>query len=154
GDVDARIGQRQSRARRADETRVAGAGVGSLRVLDRYRGEIDSGDLGRGLREERGAVAFPARHIEHALAGHRPRGEVVAMPVLDPDLAAHARHEALAGEFELAHSSDTPRRASARASQGRGSARRARSRWRRAKVAAILATSGSGSETRSPCWRL
>ena len=52
-------------------------------------------------REERAAIALAAGDVEHVATGDERRGEMVAMPVLVPDLAGDAGDEALAGEFEV-----------------------------------------------------
>ena len=48
--------------------------------------------------EQRGAVAFAASGVEHALAGREAARESVAVPVLVGNFAAAARQETLAGE--------------------------------------------------------
>jgi len=53
------------------------------------------------LREQRAAVALAARDVEDLAAGDERGREMVAVPVLVPDLAGGARDEALAGEFEF-----------------------------------------------------
>jgi hypothetical protein len=64
-------------------------------------GQVDAGDVRRLAREQRRAVSLAAGDVEHALAGDEAAREVIAMPVLDPDLALHARDEALAGEGQV-----------------------------------------------------
>ena len=55
-------------------------------------------------REERAAVAFAARDVEHVEAGDERGGKMIAVPMLVPDLAGGAGDESLAREFEvLAH---------------------------------------------------
>ena len=104
--IEARVGKRQRCA----------IGLSKLEVRDRrvpgscmiHRGGLDVGARHRGGagREERAAVPFAAGDVEHAEARDERGREMVAMPVLVPDLAGGARNESLAREFEvLAHCS-------------------------------------------------
>jgi hypothetical protein len=103
GDIDARIGEGKPRAGRAFEARVGDARVGGTRVRDRLAGDVDTGHS-RGLScKERRPIALATGHVEHLASGDPAAREVVAMPVLDPDLAARSGNESLAGKGKLAH---------------------------------------------------
>ena len=94
--------QRQRRRRSPRRTRGCAATRTRLaRMRDRRGVDVDAGDVGRRVGEERAAVAFAARDVEHAPAGDVAPRERVAMHVLVDDLAADAGDEALAGEFEV-----------------------------------------------------
>ncbi len=101
GDVHAGVRERQRGGRALHEAEVRASGVGVARVRDRLGGNVHADHRRRDAGEQRAAVAFAARHVEHAPPrAQRPR-ERVAVPVLVGDLAGDAGHEALAGEFEF-----------------------------------------------------
>ena len=67
-------------------------------MRDRRHVEVDAHGALRYGPEQRGAVAFAASGVEHALAGREAARESVAVPVLVGNFAAAARQETLAGE--------------------------------------------------------
>ena len=63
--------------------------------------DVDPGHRTCHARQQRAAITFAARHIEHTLAHDIAARKRVAMPVLMRDLAGNAGDESLAGEFEV-----------------------------------------------------
>ena len=112
-DVERRVGERQRRAVGFAKLEVALSGVARAGVRDRGRRDVGPDHACRAAREERAAVTLAARDVEHLASRDERRDEVVAMPVLVPDLACGARDEALAGERKLVvhsgHSTRDPR---------------------------------------------
>ena len=102
-DVDRGVGQRQRSAGALDETHPRAVAVACSRVRDGGRIDVDPDRGCCRLAEQRGAVAFAAGGIEHALARDVATREGVAMPVLVGDLAGTRRQESLTRECKLGH---------------------------------------------------
>ena len=94
-------------------------------MLDGGWRDVGAGHPGGVGCEERAAVAFAARDVEHVAARDERRHEMIAMPVLVPDLAGGAGDEALAGEREgFVHAGNSTRLRRAAAPCGRTRGRR------------------------------
>ena len=79
-------------------------------MRDRGRGDVGAGHPRGATGQERAAVTLAARDVEHVAPGDDRQGEMVAMPVLVPDLARGAGNEALAGERQgVVHADDSTR---------------------------------------------
>jgi hypothetical protein len=57
--------------------------------------------MDRQLRQQRAAIPFAARHVEHPLALDPATGERVAMPMLVGNLTSKTWDKAFASEFEV-----------------------------------------------------
>ena len=102
--VEARVGERQRRAVRLPEFEIRDRRVTGPRVVHGRAVRCRRRYAGGARGEERAAVALAARDVEDVEAGDERGREMVAVPMLVPDLAGGAGDEALAGEFEfLAH---------------------------------------------------
>ncbi len=99
--IEAGIGKRQPRAVGLAEFEIGDRGIMRARMCEGGRRDVGAGDVSRGAREERAAIALAAGDVEHLEAADEIRGEMVAMPMLVPDLAFGAGNETLAGELEL-----------------------------------------------------
>ncbi len=125
GDVDAGVGDRQACAGRAEEFDIREVRVRALRVFDRRIRDVGAGHVRRVAREECGSVALAASHVEDSLAARPARGEVIAVPMLDPDLALGAGNETLAGEGQRGIEAGVGRLGAHGIRRSRRSARRA-----------------------------
>ena len=89
-------------------------------------------------REERAAVALAARDVENLATGDERRDEMIAMPVLVPDLAGGAGDEALAGEREFVVHGANSTRAQAAAARPHGDHDRTGGRKAESAAASII----------------
>ena len=85
----------------ADRELKIGTVVAPPRMCDGVGRDVDADDAVGDLREHGAAVAFTARDVEHTPAAALFAGQQVAMHVLEPDVAGHLRHVALAGPWQL-----------------------------------------------------
>ena len=97
--VDAGVAQRKPGHRRRQEREVIALAVRERRRGDDRSVDVDADDRLRGHGEQRRTVAFTARGVEHAPAGHEATRECVAVTVLVGDLAGHAGEKPLAREL-------------------------------------------------------